>query len=254
MYKTNCLWEFGKFTSRDGESMESYYSRFYKLMNELTRNNLQVTIMQVNVQFLQQLQPEWSRYLLSSTKTSKIKCNIIFHKTKCIYQTQRQRGRQTNYTSNSESDLKQDSDMNKLMRDKEMQKIWHSTCTTEASRLARGSRHEEIDDRIGRHITVTWSKIPEVSLKNHSSTGQHIGTVNASLTQELEKCKSNLDETNSALGEAIRCRDSCLIALQNKHNEFEKYKAFNDRMIDYEILQTKLNETLGLLALKDIEI
>ncbi|GJS71711.1 retrovirus-related pol polyprotein from transposon TNT 1-94 [Tanacetum coccineum] len=77
---------------------------------------------------------------------------------------------------------------------------------------------------------------------------------NASLTQELEKCKTNLDETNSALGEAISCRDSCLIALQNKQNEFEKYKAFNDRTIDYEILQTKLNETLGLLALKDIEI
>ncbi|GJX61241.1 hypothetical protein Tco_0294141 [Tanacetum coccineum] len=76
---------------------------------------------------------------------------------------------------------------------------------------------------------------------------------NASLTQELEKCKTNLDETNSALGEAISCRDSCLIALQNKQNEFEKYKAFNDRTIDYEILQTKLNETLGLLALKDIE-
>ncbi|GKA46901.1 hypothetical protein Tco_0739784 [Tanacetum coccineum] len=32
-----------KFTSHDGESMESYYSWFYKLMNELTRNNLQVT-------------------------------------------------------------------------------------------------------------------------------------------------------------------------------------------------------------------
>ncbi|GJT43439.1 hypothetical protein Tco_0952154 [Tanacetum coccineum] len=61
--KTNLLWEFGKFTSRDGESMESYYSRFYKLMNELTRNNLQVTTMQVNVQFLQQLQPEWSRFV-----------------------------------------------------------------------------------------------------------------------------------------------------------------------------------------------
>ncbi|GKA98056.1 hypothetical protein Tco_0825950, partial [Tanacetum coccineum] len=31
--KTNLFWEFGKFTSRDGESMESYYSWFYKLMN-----------------------------------------------------------------------------------------------------------------------------------------------------------------------------------------------------------------------------
>ncbi|GJW25834.1 hypothetical protein Tco_0039645 [Tanacetum coccineum] len=66
---------------------------------------------------------------------------------------------------------------------------------------------------------------------------------NASLTQEMEECKTNLDETNRALGEATSCRDSCLIALQNKHNEFEKYKAFNDRTIDYDILQTKLNET-----------
>ncbi|GJR42728.1 integrase, catalytic region, zinc finger, CCHC-type containing protein [Tanacetum coccineum] len=77
---------------------------------------------------------------------------------------------------------------------------------------------------------------------------------NASLTQELEKCKTNLDETSRALGEATSCRDNCLIALQNKQNEFEKYKAFNGRTIDYDILQTKLNETLGLLAQKDIEI
>ncbi|GJT39172.1 integrase, catalytic region, zinc finger, CCHC-type containing protein [Tanacetum coccineum] len=77
---------------------------------------------------------------------------------------------------------------------------------------------------------------------------------NASLTQEMEECKTNLDETNRALGEATSCRDSCLIALQNKQNEFEKYKAFNDRTIDYGILQTNLNETIRLLALKDIEI
>nr|GFA19148.1 hypothetical protein [Tanacetum cinerariifolium] len=35
--KTNLSWEFGKFTSRDGESFESYYSRFYKMMNELSQ-------------------------------------------------------------------------------------------------------------------------------------------------------------------------------------------------------------------------
>nr|GEX57478.1 hypothetical protein [Tanacetum cinerariifolium] len=58
--KTNLFWEFRKFTSHDGESMESYYTRFYKLMNEMIRNNLTMTTMQVNVQFLQQLQPEWS--------------------------------------------------------------------------------------------------------------------------------------------------------------------------------------------------
>ncbi|GKB57290.1 hypothetical protein Tco_0913476 [Tanacetum coccineum] len=48
---------------QDGESMESYYSKFYKMMNEMIRNNLTVATMQVNVQFLQQLQPEWSRFV-----------------------------------------------------------------------------------------------------------------------------------------------------------------------------------------------
>ncbi|GJV19893.1 hypothetical protein Tco_1368913 [Tanacetum coccineum] len=56
------MWIFGKFTSYDGKSMESYYSRFYKMMNEMIRNNLTIATMQVNVQFLQQLQPEWSRH------------------------------------------------------------------------------------------------------------------------------------------------------------------------------------------------
>ncbi|GJX92744.1 hypothetical protein Tco_0347330 [Tanacetum coccineum] len=60
---TNLFWEFRKFTSHDGESMESYYSRFYKMMNEMIRNNLTVATMQVNVQFLQQLQPKWSRFM-----------------------------------------------------------------------------------------------------------------------------------------------------------------------------------------------
>nr|GEV50175.1 hypothetical protein [Tanacetum cinerariifolium] len=41
--ETNLYWEFRKFTSRDGESLESYYSRFYKMMNELVRNQCDVT-------------------------------------------------------------------------------------------------------------------------------------------------------------------------------------------------------------------
>ncbi|GKD25507.1 hypothetical protein Tco_1231721 [Tanacetum coccineum] len=77
--KTNLFWEFGKFTSRDGESMESYYSRFYKLMNELTRNNLQVSPMQVNVQFLQQLQPEWSRFVTVVKQRQEIDM-VSYHK------------------------------------------------------------------------------------------------------------------------------------------------------------------------------
>nr|GEX12213.1 hypothetical protein [Tanacetum cinerariifolium] len=66
--ETNLYWEFGKFTSRDGESLESYYSRFYKMMNELVRNQYDVTKHQVNVQFLLQQQPEWQRLQQAATK------------------------------------------------------------------------------------------------------------------------------------------------------------------------------------------
>ncbi|GJS87041.1 hypothetical protein Tco_0769677 [Tanacetum coccineum] len=77
---------------------------------------------------------------------------------------------------------------------------------------------------------------------------------NASLTQELKECKTNLDETSRALGEATSSRDSSLIALQTKQTELEKYTALNDLTSEYKILQTKLNDTLGLLARKDIDI
>ncbi|GJY44199.1 RNA-directed DNA polymerase, eukaryota [Tanacetum coccineum] len=77
---------------------------------------------------------------------------------------------------------------------------------------------------------------------------------NASLTQELKECKTNLDETSRALGEATSSRDSCRIALQTKQTELEKYTTLNDRTSDYKILQTKLDDTLGLLAIKNIDI
>nr|GEU63379.1 retrotransposon protein, putative, unclassified [Tanacetum cinerariifolium] len=77
--KTNLFWEFEKFTSHDGESMESYYTRFYKLMNEMIRNSLTVTTMQVNVQFLQQLQPEWSRFVMIVKQQHKLD-EVSYHK------------------------------------------------------------------------------------------------------------------------------------------------------------------------------
>ncbi|GKA16924.1 retrovirus-related pol polyprotein from transposon TNT 1-94 [Tanacetum coccineum] len=460
--KTNLFWEFRKFTSRDGESMESYYSRFYKLMNELTRNNLQVTTMQVNVQFLQQLQPEWSRFV-TVVKQSKEIDTISYHTLFDIlkqYQNevndiraeriaksanplallataqpysdnyyQAPKPQRSNATSSStrpsastkpvtpqsESVSEEDSDPEQAQRDKDMQKNLallakyfkrlykptnnnlrtssnsrnktedttprynndnqsgqfgnQRTMTVAGTRETVGSpvvqqtgiqcfnckgfghyakecrkpkrvkdysyhkekmmmckqaeqgvplqaeqadwladTDEEIDEQeLEAHYSF-MAKIQEVLPEESSSTEQPLEQVqnndennvfanerqhsenntaecaderaalanlianltldteenktilkqlkkaNASLTQELEECKTNLDETSRALGEATSCRDSCLIALQNKQNELEKYIAFNDRTIDYEILQTKLNDTLGLLALKDIEI
>ncbi|GJR54067.1 hypothetical protein Tco_1404588 [Tanacetum coccineum] len=71
--------EFGKFTSRDGESLESYYSRFYKMMNELVRNQCDVTNHELNVQFLLQLQPEWQRFVTLVKQSQELK-NVSYHK------------------------------------------------------------------------------------------------------------------------------------------------------------------------------
>nr|GEV86815.1 hypothetical protein [Tanacetum cinerariifolium] len=51
--KTNLYWQFRKFTSQDGESLESYYFRFYKMMNDFVRNQYDVTNHQVNVHLKQ---------------------------------------------------------------------------------------------------------------------------------------------------------------------------------------------------------
>ncbi|GKA16518.1 integrase, catalytic region, zinc finger, CCHC-type containing protein [Tanacetum coccineum] len=66
--------------------------------------------------------------------------------------------------------------------------------------------------------------------------------------------KEKTSVINEFEGESNSIRDSCLVALQNKQTEFERYKALNDRTVDYDKLERKLNETLGLLAQKDIDI
>nr|GEV95909.1 MAK10-like protein [Tanacetum cinerariifolium] len=70
---------------------------------------------------------------------------------------------------------------------------------------------------------------------------------NTTLAQELTECKTILAKTSKSLGESISVQDSCLVALQTKQAEFEKYKEFNDRTIDYDKLERKLNEALEIV-------
>ncbi|GJX80279.1 hypothetical protein Tco_0328428 [Tanacetum coccineum] len=51
------------FTSTEGESIESYYHRFSKLMNDFKRNKHFPEKIDSNLKFLNNLQPEWSRHV-----------------------------------------------------------------------------------------------------------------------------------------------------------------------------------------------
>ncbi|GJU80557.1 hypothetical protein Tco_1282922 [Tanacetum coccineum] len=90
--ETNLFWEFGKFTAQDGESIDSYYSRFYKMMNELVRNKCTITNHQVNVQFLLQLKPEWQRFVTMVKQSQNLK-TVSYHK---LYDILKQHQNQVN--------------------------------------------------------------------------------------------------------------------------------------------------------------
>nr|GEV98004.1 hypothetical protein [Tanacetum cinerariifolium] len=91
--KTNLFWEFEKFTSRDGETMESYYTRFYKLMNEMIQNNLTVT-----------------------------RCKSMFNFFNNFNQNGQGKEIAKPITPPSETDSEEDIDPEKAQRDKDMQK------------------------------------------------------------------------------------------------------------------------------------
>nr|GEX03273.1 hypothetical protein [Tanacetum cinerariifolium] len=55
--------EWERFTSNKGESIESYYHHFLKLMNDLKRNKHFQEKIASNLKFLNNLQPEWSRHV-----------------------------------------------------------------------------------------------------------------------------------------------------------------------------------------------
>ncbi|GJW39962.1 retrovirus-related pol polyprotein from transposon TNT 1-94 [Tanacetum coccineum] len=67
--------EWERFTSTDGESIESYYHRFSKLMNDFKRNKHFLEKIASNLKFLNNLQPEWSRHV------------TIVHQTKDLHTT-----------------------------------------------------------------------------------------------------------------------------------------------------------------------
>nr|GEU46718.1 hypothetical protein [Tanacetum cinerariifolium] len=111
-------------------------------------------------------------------------------------------------------------------------------------------------------LADTDEEIDEQELKAHYSLETDDSNV---IPDSLDMCEDDIqndqndvesddEQTSKTLGESNSVQDNCLVALQNKQTEFEKYKAFNDRTINYDKLERKLNETLGQLAQKYSEI
>nr|GEV54682.1 retrovirus-related Pol polyprotein from transposon TNT 1-94 [Tanacetum cinerariifolium] len=119
-----------------------------------------------------------------------------------------------------------------------------------------------------------WLEVPTADSGTDSKPVEHVQNdagynVFANDLQHYEQSKSVsntcLVETNDS-NVILDSPDMCEDDIQNEQNdvesdnertkqtEFEKYKAFNDRTVDYDKLKRKLNEALGQLAHKDTVI
>nr|GEV94246.1 hypothetical protein [Tanacetum cinerariifolium] len=252
--KTNLFWKFGKFTSNDGETMESYYTRFYKLMNEMIRNNLIVTTMQfgnqrtVNVvaarekvgsQVVQKTGiqcfncKEYGHFAKECRKPKRVK-DSTYHKEKMLLCKQAEQVSNTCLVEKDDSNITHDSpDM----------------CKDD---IQNDQNDVEINDE--RVMLANLIANLKLDVDENKKIQKQLKKANTTLAQELKECKDVLAETSKSPGESISVRDSCLVALQIKQTEFEKYKAFNDRTVDYDKLKRKLTEALGQIAHKDTVI
>ncbi|GJS89269.1 hypothetical protein Tco_0771905 [Tanacetum coccineum] len=362
--KTNLFWEFGKFTSHDGESIESYYSRFYKMMNEMIRNNLTIATMQVNVQsnastkfkgkeiakpitppselaskedndpeqaqrdkdiqknlaliakyFKKLYKPTnknlrtssnsrnknmdttlrykndnqtrhfrnqrtvtvvGARETIGSQETKKGKKDYSYHKEKMLLCKQAEKGVPL---QTEQADWLEDTDEEIDEQELEahygfMAKIQERHHSEQPESISNTCVVEMVDSNVipdspnmcdNDIQTDQNAKDEHVALANlianlkldvdeNKKIQKQLKKANTSLAHEMKECKSILVETSRTLKESNSIRDNFLIALQNKQIELERYKTLNDRTVDFDKLKHKLNETLGLLDQKEIEI
>nr|GEW32692.1 copia protein [Tanacetum cinerariifolium] len=130
--KTSLFWEFGRFTSHDGELIESYYSRFYQMMNEMyqkevneihaekiAKNSNPLALYVVAQQYpdthYQAPKPHRSYAPPAKTSSSNRSHATTKHKGKEIAKP---------ITPPSESASEEDDDPEQVQRDKNMQKTW----------------------------------------------------------------------------------------------------------------------------------
>nr|GEZ54134.1 xylulose kinase-1 [Tanacetum cinerariifolium] len=108
---------------------------------------------------------------------------------------------------------------------------------------------EEIDEQDSEAHYIYMEKIQEMLMKTKRFKSK-LKKANTTLAQELKECKTILAETSKTLVESNSVWDRCLVALQNKQTEFEKYKAFNDRIVNYDKLE-QIFDNAWIKRLKD---
>nr|GEU96454.1 retrovirus-related Pol polyprotein from transposon TNT 1-94 [Tanacetum cinerariifolium] len=245
--------------------------RFYKLMNEMIRNNLTVATMQVNVQFLQQLQPEWSRLARNANPLALVATaqanqdpyyqTSMSHKSYApsskpsiptrSHTTTRHKGKEIAkpITPPSETAFEEDSDLKQAQRDKDMQKNL-ALIAKKPKRVKDFVYHKEkmlMYKQAEQCVPLQaeqydWLADTDEEVDGHELEAHYSYMVKI---QENDQNDVESDDEHVALANLI-----ANLKLDTKQAEFEKYKAFNDRTIDYDKLEYQFHAPIA----QDIEI
>nr|GEZ13439.1 hypothetical protein [Tanacetum cinerariifolium] len=239
--KTNLFWEFRKFTSHDGETMESYYTRFYKLMNEMIRNNLTVTTMQFGTQ--RTMNVAGTREKLGSRVVQKTGIQYFSCKEYGHFAKECRKLKRYDWLANTDEEVDEQEWEAHYSYMAKIQEVPNADSGFDYELVEQNEQNdvESDDERVTLANLIANLKL---DVDENKKIQKQLKKANTTLAQELKECKAILAETSKSLGESNSA----------KQTEFEKYKAFNDRTIDYDKLKRKLIEALGQLAHKDTVI
>nr|GEW72463.1 hypothetical protein [Tanacetum cinerariifolium] len=205
--ETNLYCEFGKFTSQDGESLESYYSRFYKMVNELIRNQCDVTNNQVNVQFLLKLQPEWQRFVTLVKQSQELK-TVSYHK---LYDILKQHQNEVNEIR-AERIART---ANPLALVTQQQPVYHpqthpthntQNSSTRSQQPATRNRGKEIDKEIDKLMALISLSFKKIYKPTNNNLRTSSNTSRANLDNSLRINRSTGYE-NQRIGNVVGARE-----------------------------------------------
>nr|GEW57267.1 hypothetical protein [Tanacetum cinerariifolium] len=248
-----------KFTSHDGETMESYYTRFYKLMNEMIRSNLTVATMQVNVQFLQQLQPQWlrnqrtvnvagAREKVGSLVVQQSRIQCFNYKEIGHFAKECRKPKRLADTDEEVDEQELEAHYNYMAK---IQEVPAAETGTDSEPV------EQVQNDAGYNVFANDLQHSEQSESVSNTCLVETDDSNV-IPDSPDTCNDDIqNDQNDVESDDERVALANLIAnlkLNTKQTEFEKYKAFNDRTVDYEKLeQNKGNKDLKLREEHDIE-
>ncbi|GJU57163.1 retrovirus-related pol polyprotein from transposon TNT 1-94 [Tanacetum coccineum] len=233
--KTSLFWKFGRFTSRDGESIESYYSMFYKMMNEMQTVDLDKESYHKLFHILKQYQKEvneiraekiaknanllaleFGHFAKKYRKPKRAK-DYTYHKEKMLLCKQAEKGVPL------QADWLEDTDEEIDEQELESLEKVDSNVISDSSDMCDNDDHTDQNAEKRKDERVLKSKDNKSKnsvLKNTKSSSTYVWKTSSSASLDSNKCEtkdSNVCQTNACISN-FKTVNACVTAVNDGSN------------------------------------